>query len=264
MDDTQPTVEEVLPEPTQAEDVAVDTHEHQYREGFRICIICNQDKPEDLETPQPEPIQPQEPEQPQIASENEVTESPEPQVTEPQASIAPDTETPPVSQESSGTLPPDAVSPAEPIEPNPIEMLAPVTEKDKVILKDEEKREWRWWNDTAKLDKMREAFLMGCDILEACLYAEITPDQYHYYQHNIDTDYGTKVKVWREKPTLIARSTVVKAMKTDADLSLKYLERKKRDEFGLRTEVAGANGAPLNAVIEIVREKRTSVLDKNE
>lgn len=134
--------------------------------------------------------------------------------------------------------------------------LEPVTEDEVVILKDEEKNEWRWWNDGQKLERLREAFLMGCDVLEACLYAEITKGQYTYYSSKVDPLFTEKVRMWREKPTLIARSVVVRQMANDPELSFKYLERRKKDEFGLRTEVTSNNGAPLAMVIDIVKDRQ--------
>jgi hypothetical protein len=40
----------------------------------------------------------------------------------------------------------------------------------------------------------------------------------------------------REKPVLIARQTVVKSLKDNPEMALKYLERKRKKEFSTRTE----------------------------
>lgn len=36
---------------------------------------------------------------------------------------------------------------------------------------------------------------------------------------------------------MIARNTLIKGIQTDPDLALKYMERKKKDEFSLKQEV---------------------------
>jgi len=49
----------------------------------------------------------------------------------------------------------------------------------------------------------------------------------------------------RESPILIARETVIKGIRRDPDLALRFLERRKKSEFSLRTELTGKDGKDL-------------------
>jgi hypothetical protein len=64
-------------------------------------------------------------------------------------------------------------------------------------------------------------------------------------------------KMLKMKTILKARTTVVNALNNNPEFALKYLERKKKDEFSLRTEFTGKDGeslAPKNSfTIEIIK-----------
>jgi hypothetical protein len=98
-----------------------------------------------------------------------------------------------------------------------------------------------------KLAKLEQAFRMGCNVKEACLFAEISYEQYNYYCKNVDEDYQKKVELWRETPVLIARKSVIKDLPNDSKLAFDYLRHKRPDEFKLKseTEVGGKDGAPI-------------------
>jgi hypothetical protein len=49
----------------------------------------------------------------------------------------------------------------------------------------------------------------------------------------------------KENPVLIARTSVTKHMRDNGDLAIKFLERKKKDEFSLRSEITGPDGGPM-------------------
>ncbi|OGC51758.1 hypothetical protein A2982_00550 [candidate division WWE3 bacterium RIFCSPLOWO2_01_FULL_39_13] len=83
------------------------------------------------------------------------------------------------------------------------------------------------------LGKLREAFLLGCTDEEACLYADIHPDTLYAYQKK-NPAYSEEKQQLKMKPVLLARQTVIKAIKTDPSLAFKYLERKKKDEFSTK------------------------------
>lgn len=106
----------------------------------------------------------------------------------------------------------------------------------------------------ATIKKLEEAFLMGCSDLEACLFADITHQTLYTYQGK-HPEFLERKKVLKENPVMVARQSVLKDMREDGSLALKYLERKKKSEFGLRTEhaVEGADGKPLKWEVEIVR-----------
>lgn len=102
------------------------------------------------------------------------------------------------------------------------------------------------------IKKLEEAFAIDASVPEACYYADITPPT--YYAHVRNDEKATKIqrKLFnrfarlRERPVLLARQTVVNNIQHDANLAMKYLERKRRDEFATRTEQTGADGAPVD------------------
>ena len=96
------------------------------------------------------------------------------------------------------------------------------------------------WQIKPKLDnklvvqKLEEAFALDCSIGEACFYADIARQTY-YNLIEEKPELLDKFNRLREKPVLIARQTVVKACKDNPDIALKYLERKRKDEFSTKT-----------------------------
>jgi hypothetical protein len=76
---------------------------------------------------------------------------------------------------------------------------------------------------------------VGCSLHEAALYGE-TP--YRTIKQHYDEDEEVRKIIDRimNTPILRARQSVVAKMDEDADLALKYLERRKKDEFSLKSE----------------------------
>lgn len=91
------------------------------------------------------------------------------------------------------------------------------------------------------LDKLREAFLMGCNDKEACIYADIgTSTLYDYEKEN--EDYSEQKELFKSQPALKAKQTVYKAIESgDVKVSMWYLEKRRRDEFGRSDEVIKEN-----------------------
>lgn len=86
------------------------------------------------------------------------------------------------------------------------------------------------------LGKLKEAFLLGCTDREACFYAEINPDTLYAYQKENPT-FSDQKESFKSNPILLARKTVINALKDNPMLALKYLERKQRSEFSLLQKV---------------------------
>ncbi len=85
------------------------------------------------------------------------------------------------------------------------------------------------------LGKLEEAFAFGCTDVEACLFADINPDTlYSYCKKN--PKFSERKEFLKETPILLARQSVIRDMQLDGNLALKYLERKKKDEFSLKQE----------------------------
>lgn len=97
------------------------------------------------------------------------------------------------------------------------------------------------------LQKLEEAFAMGCSDVEACLYADIGRQTLYNYQ-NENPDFLDRKLELKENPVLKARSTVFNNL-DDKDLALKFLERRNKKEFSPRQEHTGADGDDLKVNI---------------
>ena len=86
------------------------------------------------------------------------------------------------------------------------------------------------------INKLEEAFLMDCSILEACFYSGITKQTYYNYI-NDNPSFLSRIETLRENPVFQARKAVVSRLPDDPNLSLKYLEKKKKDEFGQSQDI---------------------------
>jgi len=97
------------------------------------------------------------------------------------------------------------------------------------------------------VSKLKQAFLMGCDVTEACAYAEISRESYYSYCEK-KPDFLTKVEDWRQNPILKAKATVYKNL-DQTETAKWYLERKKKSEFAQRSEFTGAEGKELQPIL---------------
>ena len=86
------------------------------------------------------------------------------------------------------------------------------------------------------IGKLESAFLLGCTDREACLFADIHPDTLYAYcvKH---PEFSDRKELLKEDPIFKARQSVIDNMKEDGNLALKYLERKKKDEFSVKQEL---------------------------
>lgn len=106
------------------------------------------------------------------------------------------------------------------------------------------------------LAKLEEAFLMGCSDMEACLYADIDPSTLYRYQEK-NPKYCERKEVLKQNPNFIARKSVIDGMREDSNLALKYLERKKKDEFSLKQELEHSTD-PESKGIKVIFENGRS------
>lgn len=104
---------------------------------------------------------------------------------------------------------------------------------------------------------LQEAFEWGCTDIEACLHAKIGKTALYDYQER-NPEYAEWKDKWKNFPNLRARRCVVDALDDDKDLALKYLERKKKDEFSPRSEHTGADGKDLlpTPILGNINEKK--------
>lgn len=107
--------------------------------------------------------------------------------------------------------------------------------------------------------KLEEAFAIGASDAEACFYADISKVTLYAYQKK-NPDFVNRKEALKERPVLLARQTVLKAMETDPKTARWYLERKRKGEFATRNELTGADGKDLP--IPIMNLGQTEAVDE--
>ena len=108
-----------------------------------------------------------------------------------------------------------------------------------------------------KIKKLEEAFALDCSVGEACFYADITKTTY-YNRLEKNPQLVDRFDALREKPVLIARQTVVKSLKDNPDMALKYLERKRKKEFSTRSEITWEDGNAIEYK-DITPKQKTAI-----
>jgi hypothetical protein len=93
------------------------------------------------------------------------------------------------------------------------------------------RRQFDGKNEATVLQKLDIAFSMGCTDEEACLFANISKSALYEYQKK-KPEFLEQKELSKFKPILKARMTVVDNLDKDPNFAFKFLERKKRDEFG--------------------------------
>ena len=87
------------------------------------------------------------------------------------------------------------------------------------------------------LAKLETAFAIGATDVEACAHAGCSPSTYYRYS-NDNPEFCERVNALKEKLPLKAKSELAKLINDgDKTTVLWYLERKKRNEFSLKTEI---------------------------
>ena len=101
----------------------------------------------------------------------------------------------------------------------------------------------------ALVNKLEEAFAYGCSDSEACFYAGISKQTLYDYQKK-RPEFIDRKEALKERPILQARQKVVQEIKNDVKNAQWYLERKRKDEFGVRTEGAVDGQNPILLMIK--------------
>lgn len=91
---------------------------------------------------------------------------------------------------------------------------------------------------------------MGCTDLEACLYANISKQTLYNYQE-LHPEFVDRKEQLKENPILKARLSVMGGLQDNPELALKFLERKKKDEFSLKQVISGDPENPINHSVTV-------------
>lgn len=99
------------------------------------------------------------------------------------------------------------------------------------------------------LTKLKPFLEVGCSLHEACINA-IVPYSTMLDYIKADDEVRDNIERMKNQPLYIARKSVVDKMEFDGDLALKYLERKKKDEFSPRSELdANVQVNPIQSLL---------------
>lgn len=100
------------------------------------------------------------------------------------------------------------------------------------------------------VNKLEQAFSMGCSDLEACLFADISKQTLYDYQAK-HPEFTDRKAMLKETLILKARSVIATSLNNKDENTAKwYLERKRKDEFSLKVE----NDVTLSMTDEDINE----------
>lgn len=88
----------------------------------------------------------------------------------------------------------------------------------------------------ATVQKLEHAFVYDSPVEEACLYAGISKQTYYSFCKE-NPDFLDRIEQLRNAPYFVLRKRVIIAAEHDADLALKFLERKRPQEFSTRAQI---------------------------
>lgn len=105
------------------------------------------------------------------------------------------------------------------------------------------------------IEKLKAIAVLDITVEAMCAHAGIHPDTYYAYAKE-HPEFSEEIQRLRETPYIDAATTFAKAIKTDWKAAAAWLERKKKAEYSPRTEITGADGAPLGGLAGLVKEAR--------
>lgn len=94
------------------------------------------------------------------------------------------------------------------------------------------------------IDKLRQAFMMGCSDREACVYANIANQTLYNYQLT-NPEFLEQKMTFKAYPLIKARKTIFDNL-GEVKTAQWYLERKQPKEFGSRAVVKAVSGSTRN------------------
>jgi hypothetical protein len=89
--------------------------------------------------------------------------------------------------------------------------------------------------DSYTVNKLEEAFALGCSDEEACFYAGISKQTLYNFQNKND-EFLDRKSLLKQRPVLKARQSVVNSLEKNPMLALKFLERVRKEEFSTQQQ----------------------------
>lgn len=94
------------------------------------------------------------------------------------------------------------------------------------------------------VQKLKEAFAIGCSVTEACFYAGIVKQTFYNLFKN-DNDLLDEFEALRESPNILARKAWIQGFAIDPKLARDYVVRKRSAEFGGRNRKVASEFDPF-------------------
>lgn len=101
------------------------------------------------------------------------------------------------------------------------------------------------------VSKIELGFMKGLNVTECCHYADISRNCFYEYLDK-NPDFKDRIEELKSNPSTKAKLNVVEAIENgDTDLSKWWLERKNKDEFSLKQEIAADIKDNVTITIEL-------------
>lgn len=101
------------------------------------------------------------------------------------------------------------------------------------------------------VSKLEYGFMKGLNITECCHYADISrPTFYEYIEKH--PEFSDRIEELKSNPSTKAKLNIVEAIESgDTDLAKWWLERRNKDEFSLKQEIAAEVNEKVTISIEL-------------
>ena len=112
------------------------------------------------------------------------------------------------------------------------------------------------------LKRLEDGFMTGFNIMEACLYAEVSREWFYEYIKK-NKGFSDRIDMLKNKPSMIAKNNLLKKINAgDEAISKWWLERKNKDEFS--TQVETVNKFDDTQTVEVkITKKDKAEFDKH-
>lgn len=105
------------------------------------------------------------------------------------------------------------------------------------------------------IEKLEDAFLIGCTDTEACLIANIATSTLYKYQEE-NKEFSERKKLLKSNPVIEARRAVISSFHRRPDIAFKYLERRQKDEFSRNSTVLNVSlPQPIQSIVDRDKHK---------
>lgn len=103
----------------------------------------------------------------------------------------------------------------------------------------------------AIVGKLEYGFMKGLNVTECCHYADISRTAFYDYCEK-NPEFSDRIEELKSNPSTKAKLNVVEAIENgDTDLSKWWLERRNKEEFSTKQEVAADVKGDLEITIEL-------------